>query len=100
MAQLFCNVISLTIGGVEVNTVFDVILYYLLLYFYYYLLLYFYYYYYIILHYFQTVMNVGINASNMTRFAALTLSQAIRIFILCLPGQRLLNHSEEVYAAA
>ncbi|XP_043515813.1 odorant receptor 13a-like isoform X1 [Frieseomelitta varia] len=63
LVQLFCNVITLTIGGVE------------------------------------TVTNLGVNTGNMTRFGALTFAQVIRIFVLCLPGQRLLNHSEELHAA-
>ncbi|XP_033315771.1 uncharacterized protein LOC117214049 [Bombus bifarius] len=45
-----------------------------------------------------TVLNLG-NTDEMTRFGSLALAQAIHIFILCLPGQRLLNHSEEVYVA-
>ncbi|XP_068966267.1 odorant receptor 43b-like isoform X1 [Bombus flavifrons] len=45
-----------------------------------------------------TVLNLG-NMDEMTRFGSLALAQAIHIFILCLPGQRLLNHSEEVYVA-
>ncbi|XP_050599768.1 odorant receptor 13a-like [Bombus affinis] len=63
LAQMFCNVVSLSIGGVE------------------------------------TVLNLG-NTRNVMRFGALALAQAIHIFILCFPGQTLLNHSEEVYAAA
>ncbi|XP_043518606.1 odorant receptor 13a-like [Frieseomelitta varia] len=62
-AQLFFNVVCLTIAGVE------------------------------------TVMKLG-NAADMIRFGSFTFAQAIHIFVLCLPGQRLLNHNEEVHAAA
>ncbi|XP_012168575.2 odorant receptor 13a isoform X2 [Bombus terrestris] len=44
------------------------------------------------------VLNLG-NTDEITRFGSLALVQVIHIFILCLPGQRLLNHSEEVYVA-
>ncbi|KAF3425164.1 LOW QUALITY PROTEIN: hypothetical protein E2986_08772 [Frieseomelitta varia] len=70
LVQLFCNFIILTVSGVDVSTVFDI-----------------------------TVTNLGVNTSNMTRSGALSFAQVIRIFILCLPGQRLLNHSEELHAA-
>ncbi|KAK1117590.1 hypothetical protein K0M31_015766 [Melipona bicolor] len=47
----------------------------------------------------MTVMKLG-NVSDMIRFGSFTFAQAIHIFVLCLPGQRLLNHTEEVHAAA
>ncbi|XP_017760672.1 PREDICTED: odorant receptor 13a-like [Eufriesea mexicana] len=47
----------------------------------------------------EVVMKVG-NISEMIRFGSFTFAQAVHIFFLCLPGQRLLNHSEEVYVAA
>ncbi|KAK9300617.1 hypothetical protein QLX08_006768 [Tetragonisca angustula] len=63
LAQLFCNVIVLTLSG------------------------------------FEAVTNLGVNTGNMTKFVALSFSQIIRIFALCFPGQRLLNHCEELHAA-
>ncbi|XP_043587206.1 odorant receptor 13a-like [Bombus pyrosoma] len=47
----------------------------------------------------ETVMKLG-NAADTIRFGSFTFAQAAHIFVLCLPGQRLLNHSEEVYNAA
>ncbi|KAK9300620.1 hypothetical protein QLX08_006769 [Tetragonisca angustula] len=47
----------------------------------------------------ETVLNLD-DADYVMRFGGLALSQVIHIFVLCLPGQRLLNHSEEVHAAA
>lgn len=48
---------------------------------------------------FQTVMKLG-NVADTLRFGSFTFAQAIHIFVLCLPGQRLLNHNEQVHAAA
>lgn len=36
----------------------------------------------------------------MMRFGSFTFAQAVHIFFLCLPGQRLLNHSEELHVSA
>ncbi|CAL7941253.1 unnamed protein product [Xylocopa violacea] len=47
----------------------------------------------------ETVMKVG-NISDVMRFGSFTVSQAVHVFFLCLPGQRLVNHSEQVYTAA
>ncbi|KOX74907.1 hypothetical protein WN51_13468, partial [Melipona quadrifasciata] len=47
----------------------------------------------------ETVLNLD-DADYVMRFGGLALAQVIHIFALCLPGQRLLNHSEEVHAAA
>ncbi|CAK9814839.1 Odorant receptor 4 [Anthophora plagiata] len=47
----------------------------------------------------ETVMKVG-NVGDMIRFGLFTFAQAVHIFFICLPGQRLVNHSEQVYAAA
>ncbi|XP_076167797.1 uncharacterized protein LOC143146924 isoform X1 [Ptiloglossa arizonensis] len=45
-----------------------------------------------------TVMKIG-NVGDMMRYGSFTLAQIIYIFSLCLPGQRLVNHSEQVYIA-
>ncbi|KOC62198.1 Putative odorant receptor 13a, partial [Habropoda laboriosa] len=63
LSQLFCNIICLSITGVE------------------------------------TVMKLG-NIGDMIRFGSFTFAQAVHIFLICLPGQRLVNHSEQVYATA
>ncbi|KAK1124778.1 hypothetical protein K0M31_006138 [Melipona bicolor] len=63
LAQLFGNVICLSIAGVE------------------------------------TVLNLD-NAGDVMRFGPVAVAQVIHIFVLCLPGQILLNHSEELHAAA
>ncbi|CAL7941615.1 unnamed protein product [Xylocopa violacea] len=47
----------------------------------------------------ETVLKVG-NIGDMMRFGSFTLAQTVHIFFLCLPGQRLMNHGEQVYAAA
>ncbi|KAK1124779.1 hypothetical protein K0M31_006139 [Melipona bicolor] len=47
----------------------------------------------------ETVLNLD-DADYVMRFGGLALAQVIHIFALCLPGQRLLNHGEEVHAAA
>ncbi|XP_076756507.1 odorant receptor 10 [Xylocopa sonorina] len=63
LVQLFFNVLTLSITGVE------------------------------------TVLKLG-NISEMTRFGPFMFFQVARIFFLCFPGQRLMNHSEQVYTAA
>ncbi|XP_076757270.1 uncharacterized protein LOC143427224 [Xylocopa sonorina] len=47
----------------------------------------------------ETVLKVG-NFGDMMRFGMFTVAQTVHIFFLCLPGQRLVNHGEEVFAAA
>ncbi|XP_061938210.1 odorant receptor 13a-like isoform X1 [Apis cerana] len=46
----------------------------------------------------ETVIKLG-NLNEMMRFGSFTFAQAVHIFFLCLPGQRLLNHSEEMHVS-
>ncbi|XP_076670670.1 uncharacterized protein LOC143369988 isoform X2 [Andrena cerasifolii] len=46
----------------------------------------------------QTVLNLD-NLEAVIRFGSFSLSQSFYILLLCLPGQNLLNHSENVYTA-
>ncbi|XP_076679373.1 uncharacterized protein LOC143374802 [Andrena cerasifolii] len=46
----------------------------------------------------QTVLNLD-NLEDVIRFGSFSLSQSFYILLLCLPGQKLLNHSENVCTA-
>ncbi|XP_043252532.1 odorant receptor 13a-like [Colletes gigas] len=45
-----------------------------------------------------TVRKLG-NVAETIRYGSVSIAQITYIFSLCLPGQRLMNHSEDVYAA-